>query len=254
MKTCTKCDETKPLDEFVKAAQNKDGRATQCKECQRAHRQANREAKREYDRAHYLVNRERINEQNRAYHEAHRDHLLEKKREHYHANLEQMVEQSRRYRESNREQINAHKREHYHANRDTILEGRRGYYYANQERLKETSRDYWRTNREQMRAYDRRRYLDDPPRAWTAKYRQRAKKYGYEPVVEPFTKPDVIARYGDTCFYCKVGAFEHLEHAIPVARDGAHTLDNVRPSCAACNRAKKDMTDIEFLASMEDSA
>lgn len=35
MKTCSKCGETKPLDEFVKDNRRKDGHATICKECRR---------------------------------------------------------------------------------------------------------------------------------------------------------------------------------------------------------------------------
>ena len=33
---------------------------------------------------------------------------------------------------------------------------------------------------------------------WECNYRKRAKKYGFAPVIERFTKPDVIAKYGDS--------------------------------------------------------
>lgn len=48
MKTCTKCKESKPLEEFQKLARNKDGYASYCKLCKRA-----------YDNAHYNANPER---------------------------------------------------------------------------------------------------------------------------------------------------------------------------------------------------
>ena len=35
MKTCSRCGETKPLEEFVKDNRRKDGHATICKECRR---------------------------------------------------------------------------------------------------------------------------------------------------------------------------------------------------------------------------
>ena len=94
----------------------------------------------------------------------------------------------------------------------------------------------------------RERHRKHPHRQWVTNYRHRARTFGVDPVVGDFTKPDVIARYGDSCFYCETGAFEHLDHAIPVSKGGPHTLDNVRPSCAACNIAKADMTETEWLA------
>lgn len=42
-KKCTKCETTKSLDEFNKAASNKDGLQYWCKGCARAYQQANRD-------------------------------------------------------------------------------------------------------------------------------------------------------------------------------------------------------------------
>jgi 5-methylcytosine-specific restriction endonuclease McrA len=57
-------------------------------------------------------------------------------------------------------------------------------------------------------------------------------------VVEPFSRTEVIKRYGDRCAYCTPGDFESLDHFVPVAAGGPHTLDNVRPSCRSCNSTK----------------
>lgn len=48
MKTCSKCNQSKELEEFQKRSINKDGRSTTCKVC-----------KREYDNAHYASNPDR---------------------------------------------------------------------------------------------------------------------------------------------------------------------------------------------------
>jgi 5-methylcytosine-specific restriction endonuclease McrA len=55
--------------------------------------------------------------------------------------------------------------------------------------------------------------------------------------VEWFTAADVINRWGPGCVACD-GPFEHLDHLVPIARRGAHTLANVRPMCAPHNLAK----------------
>ena len=78
----------------------------------------------------------------------------------------------------------------------------------------------------------------NPEVAWRGYYRVRAKRYGFEPVVEDFAKADVIELYGDQCWHCKDAPFEELDHhPIPVAAEGPHTIENVKPSCARCNRA-----------------
>lgn len=80
-------------------------------------------------------------------------------------------------------------------------------------------------------------YFEVHPHArWESRYRQRAKGYGFAPVVESFTKDDLIERYGDSCWHCG-GSFEELDHhPVAVAHGGQHTLENCKPSCARCNR------------------
>ncbi|MGK7221523.1 HNH endonuclease [Kocuria flava] len=74
-----------------------------------------------------------------------------------------------------------------------------------------------------------------PHLAWEASYRQRAHAYGNAAIVESFTRQDLAARYGDACWYCG-GPFEELDHNIPVAANGPHTLENCRPACSSCGR------------------
>ena len=90
--------------------------------------------------------------------------------------------------------------------------------------------------RERRRAYDARYRAEHPEVGWRSLYRQRAKHYGHEPVVEAFTRDDVIARWGDGCWHCPDGGFEELDHfPVSVADGGSHTLDNVRPACRRSN-------------------
>lgn len=125
----------------------------------------------------------------------------------------------------------------------------RNYYAAHPEKVRERDRKYraanpgsssrWaaanpQKNREQSRNY----YAANPHTGWSHNYWKRIRRYGLEGYEEPFTKPDVIVAYGDHCFYCDDGAFEQLDHVIPVRIGGWHTLENVRPSCTACNRRR----------------
>lgn len=215
-KTCTKCGETKPLDEFNRHPMGRLGRRSQCRQClaqkyqenrsevlakQAVWRDANREVKQERDRAYHARNRERLNAQ------------------------------SKEYRDRNRDLIRARDRAWRAANIETRRAGDRRYYAQNADRIKAYRSENIHTH-------------------WASSYRARAKVRGFKPVVEDFTKADVIAAHGDACAYCG-GPFEHLDHAIPISKGGPHTLANVRPSCAECNVVKSDRTPEEWQAEQD---
>ena len=166
MKPCTKCQETKPLEEFGAAGHRKDGRRSDCKACQAA------------------------------------------------------AARERRARDP--ESARAYDRQWKAANRDKARASFRRWRAANVERERERARIY---------------HAERPHVAWVARYRVRVRALGVAEIVEDFTRADVVDRYGDACAHCG-GPFEELDHyPVPVAQGGPHTLDNVRPSCAGCNRA-----------------
>lgn len=80
-KRCTKCGETKPVDEFYRNRSHRDGLNSYCKECRRAYYEAHREEKLAYQRAYYETHREERLAMDRAYYEAHREEKLAYKRE-----------------------------------------------------------------------------------------------------------------------------------------------------------------------------
>lgn len=152
----------------------------------------------------------------------------------------------REHREKNRESLNARDRAYYAANRDKAAAYRdanrdrrnanhRAWYEANQDHARRYSRDYYTENRGQAIEYAREYAAENPHIGWESKYRVRAKKFGFVPVVESFTRADLVDAHGDSCAHCG-GPFEHLDHyPVAVALGGPHTLENCRPSCAACN-------------------
>lgn len=114
---------------------------------------------------------------------------------------------------------------------------RAAYRVANAASNAATIREWREANVEKIAATNRAYYAARPEVGWANKYRWRAKKYGFVPVEEEFNRVDVIERYGDGCVHCDGGAFEQLDHwPTAVALGGHHTLNNVRPSCAACNQ------------------
>ena len=107
MKTCTKCGETKPLDDFHRHRGKSDGRRSWCRECAV-----------ERQRRYYEENRDKVRERQRRWREANRDKVLERKRRYYEANRDKVLEYDRRYREANRDKALEYQRRYREENRD----------------------------------------------------------------------------------------------------------------------------------------
>lgn len=170
-----------------------------------------------YKAVHYQANRDAIAGQRRAY---------------YYANREAIAG----YRQANREARDEYMRAYRAANHEALLEKKRAYDAANAEAIAERKRAYRHANREAIAAQERAYYVANPHLSWAKAYRRRVRQFGFEPVVETFTRDELIARYGDACFHCG-GPFEELDHwPIPVRVGGPHALDNCVPACSPCNR------------------
>ena len=66
----------------------------------------------------------------------------------------------------------------------------------------------------------------------------------------PYTKEEFYIWYKDQpkqCTYCKEKA-EHLDHIVPVAKQGTNEFSNLQLLCGRCNRAKWDSSEEEFLS------
>lgn len=215
-KACTKCHAVKPLEDYRRDKRSTDGRTSTCKACDRAYQQANKERKKAYDREWYAANRDRRRSQSAKYREANRDQIREQTARYNAANRERNAERNAEYHLRNREEIRARQAEYRAENRD---------------RLSAASREWYAANRSRVSA----RKASTPHIQWESHYRARALRFGFEPVIESFTREQLTARFGDSCVHCG-GPFEHLDHyPVAVALGGKHSLDNCVPSCAECN-------------------
>lgn len=142
------------------------------------------------------------------------------------------------YYRANGERLKAYSADWRAANREYAAERDSAYYRANRERITKRERERYRANRERITEQQAKYRASNPDVFWRARYRTRMKKFGFHvATVEDFTYDDVIERYGATCWHCPEGEFEELDHyPIPVSQAGPHSLENVRPSCADCNR------------------
>ena len=81
-KQCSKCKEVKPVTEFTKDKNRKDGLFPWCKSCQKQQ---------------YEANKEKILERRKQHYEANKEEILERKKQHYEANKEKIAERNKRH-------------------------------------------------------------------------------------------------------------------------------------------------------------
>lgn len=130
------------------------------------------------------------------------------------------------------------------ANPDQTRERARQRYRSgdNRQKVAERNQNYYQRNKEALIAYTVEWQQKNPEKAqtyrWKADYKQRSIAASCTPVFgeDEVTRKAVVSLYGDRCWHCKTGLFEHLDHfPVAVGQGGAHTLENVRPSCVSCN-------------------
>lgn len=88
-----------------------------------------------------------------------------------------------------------------------------------------------------------------PEIGWENSYKKRAIKFGFPVVIARFTRPELVAMYGDACYWCG-DEFQELDHVIAVRDGGPHTIENCRPSCSECNWARGATADADRRARM----
>ena len=126
-KTCTKCGETKPLDDFHRDKTGAGGRRPDCKECvreyKRRYHEENRDKRLEYKRRYREENRDKVLESERRYREENRDKMLDYKRRYYEETRDKRLEYARRYHEENRDKVLESQRRYYEESRDILNQG-----------------------------------------------------------------------------------------------------------------------------------
>lgn len=214
------------------------------------------ERKREYMSAWYEENKEWVAEYRQAHYEANRATILESKREYYSRpevkerlreykgryyaeNRDQILEQKREYhaRPDVKKRVSEYKREYHMQNRDRLLEAGRAWYWNNREHALAKMREYRAENGDYLRAKNKEWRSENPHHFWERCYMERCASYGVTPVVQRFTKQELIDTYGDACVDCG-NEWTDLDHVVPVRFGGPHILDNCQPVCHPCNMAR----------------
>ena len=172
-KTCSKCLQTKPYEEFGNHKKTLDGKYSSCFVCTRVMRKA--------------------------------------------------------YRGRNKESIKKQLSDNYRRNRGKRLAYVAERYKQNPQPIKDAAKRWQKRNPEYFAAYQRQR---------TARKRNNDLRY--------VSKKELQSMYKKPCIYCGTKNNIEIDHIIPIARGGRHSIGNLTPACMSCNRSKRHLFVMEW--------
>lgn len=243
-KVCTKCGETKPLDDFHKSKTGTFERHAYCKVCLKAWTAARKgdpavqERSRAWRDAYY--SRPDVIERVRRYDAEHREQAARRVKVYCQRHPERIVAANKRQYEKNQAQRCAEARAWRENNPEEARERDARSRAKNGEKRRAAYRAWYAANPEKVRAAKRASRQRYPEKHAEHEARRRALKQG-TPAVEKIDRVAIIARDNSTCYLCERVLSRNeitLDHYIPLSAGGPHTAANLRVACRSCNSRK----------------
>jgi len=112
-----------------------------------------------------------------------------------------------------------------------VADWHREWFRSNREQALANAREWAQANPERKRVYERARQKRLDFRGWTGEDFRAAKQLTES-----------------ACSYCGEPGPLTLDHVVPLARGGAHRIDNLAAACKPCNSWKGARDELEFRA------
>lgn len=177
-------------------------------------------------------NIERERERDAEYYRKNRGSIRETKAKSYRKHLETNRQRRRARYSENREVEKGYQKEYYRKNRDRILAKASERRKKNRENLRAESREWRKNNPEYFVKYRK----DNRNKAREYCHRRRVRKaLNGEFVV---LDKEIERIYSSRCVACDSDQSVSIDHVIPIARGGRHSIGNLQPLCASCNSSK----------------
>ncbi len=159
------------------------------------------------------------------------------------------------WKRNNQERQLANTKAWREANPDKVKQYREKPEVREQERA--AALDWKRRNPERVKATSAAWRVNNPEKARIKDQRRRAKKLDAV-CGTPINKEGIDRLLSDQkglCAYCKreLDGNYHIDHFVPLAQDGAHSLENILLSCPTCNLQKGAKSPLSFMNTKEPS-
>lgn len=212
----------------------------------RAAREANRDEynrkRREYSREWKAKNREHVRAKGREYRRKFRkeqpERYIQQKREWTDKNRARINDQAKALRNLDPERVNRYKRESYQRSRQDPE------WVAAMNADRAIRNAEWRKNNpEKSRQFSRTWRAKNPEKVRLRAARREARERGAERLV--ITVKDIRRILRAPCVYCG-GVSTQMDHVIPLARGGRHSIGNLIGACQPCNLSKGALLVVEW--------
>lgn len=147
------------------------------------------------------------------------------------------------YRERNREKIRESDRRYREKNRDKLLEKARQFRRDHKDIKARYRRDYYIRHAPRLREEAARERKLNPERFRVARHNRRARERSGGGKVTQVQWSSILARFDGKCAKCGEAANIQMDHVVPLAKGGRHSVDNVQPLCRECNLRKATKTE-----------
>lgn len=221
--------------------------------------ESHKEEKRIYNQQYAEENADRIRQQQAEYREANREEVNARSREWGKRNRDQKLAYMKARHERMKDVLNAQNRQYYHENRDRSNEYRRQHYKLHREEVLAKKRLDYQQNPEKYRERNKAKYKKHRLRYrqqykdWAKTSRGKAIRRDHEhrrlaqkqntsaTKIKPEQIKARILAFQNRCAYCAIElAKVTIDHVIPLAKGGCHSIDNLVPACRSCNSSKSD--------------
>jgi len=151
------------------------------------------------------------------------------------------LEKDKIYYENNKDKINSRTRQYSLNNKEKTLSYKEKWRNQNKEKKRISDAFYRQNNKEKRNNYNKAWILKNP--GWKiaklAEYRAKKKKY----FIEKVDPQKIYERDLGLCQICGLivesGDF-HLDHKIPISKNGQHSYENCQTAHAFCNQSKSN--------------
>lgn len=159
----------------------------------------------------------------------------------------------KKYKDNNKEKINATRRKYYKNKKEKFSKQAKFKWQNMSEEMKKNRliyfSDYYKKTKKERSEKNKIWRLANKEYLYL---RNRARELKIKEYVKITQKQIelLLNSYNNKCIYCAVDVFRginlHLDHKVPLSRNGDHTLENLVPSCKVCNLKKGTKTFEEF--------
>lgn len=224
VKQCTKCSQILSLDSFSKhngKKASKTGYRATCKNCDVA-----------YNREYRSKNRAKVNERKRQWAATNPDKKRAMDKAYVAKNKDRVAERLHLWNSQNKEHLTAYRNKPDVKIKKAMAD--KNYAKANPQVNREASRKYRANNPDKTKVAAKKYRQSNPEIMRIKSHRRRVILKSMKFLI---TKRDVQKMLGGSCSYCPEKATE-IDHVIPLARNGRHSIGNLTGACRKCNASK----------------